>query len=568
MNEYPNSAYESASQDTETIPFITESPTLMTEEEKEKRIRHFGLFGLSSVIYALFYTFCLYKNASGITYPFFTGGTLFYFFSSLKKLGISAKKDSAFYAVSIELLGISTFCTDNKNIISMNKWGIFILFFILFIHNFYQDKLWDIFKYLQAILQTMLGSLQALTRPVTDFKLYRKAEKIKEKDKMSSAAYIFIGILISLPLLIVVLSLLSSADIVFRSFIRDYIFIDWLSENFIGLSFSFLFSFFASYCILAYLEKRSIKEEITNKRIGEPLIAVTFTAILSLIYLLFSGIQIIYLFAGNMQLPEQYTYAEYAREGFFQLLFVCLINLVLVLVCLSRFKESKALKAILTIISLCTYIMIASSAMRMLLYIQYYDLTFLRFFVLWSLIVIFFLMTGILIHIYKEAFPLFKYCITVVTILYIAFSFSRPDYFIARYNITQMLEKEGTESGRPDYDTEYLLSLSADAAPAILNTKTLPALLDGPESSVRWIHDLESWKNDDMRNWHPNTYRPTTWMEKYLHYTHYDSILLVEHEGSKWRTFNLSRYTMKKCMNPFTMSLFTKNKCPVFYLLY
>ena len=50
-------------------------------EEEEKKIRHFGLFGLSSVIYALFYTFCLYKNASGITYPFFTGGTLFYFFS-------------------------------------------------------------------------------------------------------------------------------------------------------------------------------------------------------------------------------------------------------------------------------------------------------------------------------------------------------------------------------------------------------------------------------------------------------------------------------------------------------
>lgn len=38
-------------------------------EEEEKKIRHFGLFGLSSVIYALFYTFCLYKNASGITYP-------------------------------------------------------------------------------------------------------------------------------------------------------------------------------------------------------------------------------------------------------------------------------------------------------------------------------------------------------------------------------------------------------------------------------------------------------------------------------------------------------------------
>ena len=536
--------------------------------EEEKRIRHFSLFGLNSIIYALFYTFCLYKNASGITYPFFTGGTLFYFFSSLKKLGISAKKDSVFYAAGIELLGISTFCTDNKNIIAMNKGGIFILFFILFIHNFYQDNLWDIFKYLQAVLQTVLGSFQAFISPITDFKLYRKAGKAKEKGKISNASYILIVVLISLPLLTIVLSLLSSADLVFRSFIRDYIFIDWLSENFIGLSFSILFSFFASYCILVSLEKRSVKEEVTDKRTGEPLVAVTFTAVLSFVYLLFSGIQILYLFAGNMQLPEQYTYAEYAREGFFQLLFVCLINLVLVLVCLSRFKESKALKTILTIISLCTYIMIASSAMRMLLYIQYYDLTFLRFFVLWALIVIFFLMTGILIHIYKKAFPLFKYCITTVTILYIAFSFSRPDYFIARYNIAQMLEKENTTSERPDYDTEYLRSLSADAAPAILNAKTLSALLDGPESSVRWTQNVKSWKYANLSNFCFDTDQPITWMERYMHYTHYDSIVVTEHEGSSWRTFNLSRYTMKRCMNPFTISLFTKNKCPLFYSLY
>ena len=564
MNEYPNSV----SANIGTASFIKKPSAFIEDEEQEKRIRHFGLFGLSSFIYALFYTFCLYKNASGITYPFFTGGTLFYFFSSLKKLGISAKKDSIFYAAGIEFLGISTFCTDNKNMIAMNKLAIFILFFILFIHNFYQDKWWDIFKYLEAMLQTVLDFLQALTSPVIDFKLYRKAEKAKEKSRMSNTAYIFIGVLISLPLLTIVLSLLSSADIVFRSFIEDYIVIDWVSENFIGLGFSVFFSFFASYCILISLKKKSVKEEVADKRTGEPLVALAFTAVLTFVYLLFSGIQIVYLFAGNMQLPEQYTYAAYAREGFFQLLFVCLINLVLVLVCLGRFKENKALKAILTIISLCTYIMIASSAMRMLLYIQYYDLTFLRFFVLWALIVIFFLMTGILIHIYKRNFPLFKYCISVVTILYIAFSFSRPDYFIAKYNIAQMLEKEGTASERPDYDTYYLLGLSADAAPAILDTETLAALLDGPESSVRWIQDLKSWKDDDRRDFYSDTYRPVTWMEKYMHYIYYDSIKMIEHEGSRWRTFNLSRYTMKKSMSPFAMALFTKNKCPLFYTLY
>ncbi|MFR8843973.1 MAG: DUF4153 domain-containing protein [Waltera sp.] len=51
----------------------------------------------------------------------------------------------------------------------------------------------------------------------------------------------------------------------------------------------------------------------------------------------FSGIQIFGLFLGKMQLPEGYTYAQYAREGFFQLLAVSILNLILVLVCLSFF---------------------------------------------------------------------------------------------------------------------------------------------------------------------------------------------------------------------------------------
>jgi len=76
-----------------------------------------------------------------------------------------------------------------------------------------------------------------------------------------------------------------------------------------------------------------------------------------------------YLFIGNMQLPEGYTYSGYAREGFFQLLAVCILNLLLVLICLYLFRENIVLKLILTLISGCTYIMILSSALRMIMYI-------------------------------------------------------------------------------------------------------------------------------------------------------------------------------------------------------
>ena len=55
----------------------------------------------------------MFRNGSGITFPFFLAGTVLYFAFSLSKLEITLKKGSAFYMVSILLLGVSTFCTED-----------------------------------------------------------------------------------------------------------------------------------------------------------------------------------------------------------------------------------------------------------------------------------------------------------------------------------------------------------------------------------------------------------------------------------------------------------------------
>lgn len=39
-------------------------------EEMKRKEKRFQTFGVGSFLYALFYTFCLYHNTSGITYPF------------------------------------------------------------------------------------------------------------------------------------------------------------------------------------------------------------------------------------------------------------------------------------------------------------------------------------------------------------------------------------------------------------------------------------------------------------------------------------------------------------------
>ncbi len=462
------------------------------ESAPQKTVSQFRHFYFGGLLYALFFTFCLYKNANGITYPFFIGGTLFFFCSCIKKLELTAKKDSIFYVISLLLLGISNFLTNSEPLLFMNTIGILLIAGSFAVHCFYDDQNWSFGNYFSAIFYTAFGSLSCLLRPFQDLSWYLKIKNMSTRNKRAVA--VLFGILISVPLVIVVTLLLYSADVIFADFFDRFFYkLKYIPENIFGICFMFLFAFFAFYCIWSFLCQKKIKTDDLDKRTGDPIIAITFTGILSMIYLLFCFIQIRYLFMGNLPLSKGFNYSDYARQGFFQLLFVCLINLVMVLICLGRFQDHKILKVILTVITVCTYIMIASSAMRMLLYIIYYNLTFLRIMVLWALFIIFILITGVVISIYKPSFPLFRFSMVTVTVLYLIFSFGHPDYWIARYNLephTHMIKSQDLViESVSDYD--YLRQLSTDAAPVLLAENST---FKSPENIVyyeRYIRNIE-----------------------------------------------------------------------------
>ena len=386
----------------------SQSQSGTTDTEYTKRFKeNFGFFGPATFVYACFYAFCMFHNGSGVTFPFFIAASLLYMCLCLSKLEITLKRGSTFYMVSMMLFAVSTFCTDDGRMIALNKTAIFLLMMSLLLKQLMDTSKWQFGKYLGSIIHLCFMSLGEMGSPVSNGKAY-----YRKKEKSGKVWYAFVGFLIAVPLLAIVLLLLSGADAVFRE-MTDCFLESFSLGNVINILFRVNCLFFGSYMLISFLCKKTIREEVVDKRQGEPMIAITVTTLLSLIYLLFSGIQVWYLFLGKSfgktSLPEGYTYAMYAREGFFQLLVVSILNLIIVLVCLSYFRESKLLKAILTIMSLCTFIMIASSAMRMIIYIRYYYMTFLRIFVLWSLALLTVLFVGVIIHILKEGFPLFSY---------------------------------------------------------------------------------------------------------------------------------------------------------------
>ena len=99
--------------------------------------------------------------------------------------------------------------------------------------------------------------------------------------------------------------------------------------------------FFAVYGFLSYVVKGEIREEVAEGKKAESILAIPMAGILTVLCLVFSVVQIGGLFLGKMTLPKGYTYAMYAREGFFQLLAVSIFNLLLVLAGIQFFKKNK-----------------------------------------------------------------------------------------------------------------------------------------------------------------------------------------------------------------------------------
>ena len=444
-----------------------QSMTAESTEVQDFREKMARKLGPASLIYGIFSTFCIYKNFTGVTMPFFGIATLIYMVYCLKQYDVKLKRTGWFYGAALIGFSISNFLTGSIFFHFFNMIGIMLMIFIYLLHNVYDDSRWNFSKTSIAIIESFFYSIGTLSDFSKDMKVLktRRSEANVSEDKNHNLRYVIIGLLISVPLVAIILLLLSQADMIFNDILTKYFRFKINFTDTFGVIVTFALLFFGSYSVLRFFSKKELKEEVNVNRNLEPVIAITILSVISVIYLVFSVIQIVYLFMGGMNLPEKYTYAEYAREGFFQLLAVSIINFLMVLFINNHFKESIALKILMTIISACTYIMIASSCMRMLLYIDAYLLTFLRILVLWALAVLALLFAAVVVSIYKHDFNLFKYSIIVVSVLYLLLSFAHPDYIIADYNLAHINGKPQHTNAGCDYD--YLENLSTDAAPVI-----------------------------------------------------------------------------------------------------
>ena len=147
--------------------------------------------------------------------------------------------------------------------------------------------------------------------------------------------------------------------------------------------------------------------------------------------------------------------------------------------------------------------------------------SFLRIFVLWTLMVLFVLFVGVVISIYREKFPLFRYSMVVVTLFYLVLSFSHPDYYIAKMNLgnTQYSVIEEKEEDVEYYkDFYYIQRLSLDAAPAVLEFYNEYGAhinkLGFEDSYIEKV--INQTKNNDWRHFNISRYIAGNRLKEYL----------------------------------------------------
>ena len=175
-----------------------------------------------------------------------------------------------------------------------------------------------------------------------------------------------------------------------------------------------------------------------------------------------------YTMAFHGSLPSGYSYAEYAREGFFQLCAVSAVNLLLMLGCtwfskLQNNRSKTILKAITIAISLYSLILILTAASKMYLYIFQYGLTPLRVYSSWAMIVLTVIFILFIAKQFSEKLPLYSLCIMCTALLFLTLCACDPDTRIAEYNTNQFIE------GNLDtVDINLLNELGDSAVPSLI----------------------------------------------------------------------------------------------------
>lgn len=266
--------------------------------------------------------------------------------------------------------------------------------------------------------------------------LFKNLKFIKidtKKDKNDKIINIIFGTIIGVFISGLILALLTSADAYFDKFLSSIVTninVDFNLWYVIKGIIYFVILFVIG--INLFKNKEIALKESKMSNINKTVIT-TMLFIVNFVFVLFLISEISKLCGNFLKVPKGYIYSSYAREGFFQLLFVTLINFGIILYLIYKtnlVKEDKKVKCLVLSLIAFSIFLIFNSYYRMFLYIGRFGFTNLRLQVILFLFMEIILFGFIIKKILRGAKKDGMVFLIIMTITYVINLYVCNDWFI------------------------------------------------------------------------------------------------------------------------------------------
>lgn len=266
--------------------------------------------------------------------------------------------------------------------------------------------------------------------------LFKNLKFIKidtNKEKNDKVINIIFGTVIGVFISGLILALLTSADAYFDKFLSSIVTninVDFNLWYVIKGIIYFVILFVIG--INLFKNKEIALKESKMSNINKTVIT-TMLFIVNFVFVLFLISEISKLCGNFLKVPKGYIYSSYAREGFFQLLFVTLINFGIILYLIYKtnlVKEDKKVKYLVLSLIAFSIFLIFNSYYRMFLYIGRFGFTNLRLQVILFLFMEIILFGFIIKKILRGAKKDGMLFLIIITITYVINLYVCNDWFV------------------------------------------------------------------------------------------------------------------------------------------
>jgi Domain of unknown function (DUF4173) len=299
--------------------------------------------------------------------------------------------------------------------------------------------------------------------------------------RAAPAASVLRGLLIAVPIALLFVALFSAADAVFAQLVDDALGFE-VDIGDLGwqvvLAAALAWVAAGGLAIVASEPPATVPDAPRlSWRLGSTEV-VTVLVVVNAVFLVFVALQAAYLFGGLDTLEASgLTYADYARRGFAELVVVAFLAGALVIGAdrLVRVQTTAVLVGAIGL-ALLTGVVVASSALRLMLYQDAYGWTELRLYVLATIGWLGIGVVGLVVALMLDRVRWIGHAFVVAALAVgLVLNVLGPARFITEQNVARLLDPSLVPpNGQVGLDVYYVLRLGDDAVPALV--RALPAL--------------------------------------------------------------------------------------------